>query len=312
MAVGCGGTGSPDSASGATGETMTAEQALSAGYLRTPFGLVHPSCIHTIDDESTLHADATVHTPDGRVQKFAACQYARVPAERTSSVEPLDPLQSVQPLATTGWTAATWYTAPGSLGYLSTTFKVPKGPSTASSQTLFFFPSFKPAGAIPGDGRIIQPVLQWGPSAAGGGQFWSAASWELDNPNGVVLKTTVIRVSAGDTISGIIQGNTPCPSGACQSWSVITKDTTTGQSKTITDFAGFVYKQANSGVLEQYKVNSCAEYPNDTGIVFSSVVLKDSDYNVLTPTWTNTVYSNISPQCNFAVTSTSSSATIAY
>ncbi len=308
MVAGCGSTASPESSSSG-GATMTATEALRAGYVRTPFGLVHPSCVHAVDDESTVHADS-VRTPDGREQKLEACQFARVPAEKTESIEPNAQPDATQ--ATDGWTATTWYNATAQLGFLSTTFKVPQAPTTDDGQTLFFFPSFKPAGTVPGDGRIIQPVLQWGPSSAGGGSFWAAASWELDLGTNTVLNTSLIRVSSGDTISGVIQGNTPCPNGACQSWTVITKDVTKNTSKTLTNMGGHVYTQAQGAVLEQYGSVSCSDYPNDSGITFSSIVLKDQNFNVLTPTWQNITYSNISPQCNFKVTSTSSSNTIAY
>ena len=47
-------------------------------------------------------------------------------------------------------------------------------PATRSRQTIFLFNGIQNTGANFG---ILQPVLQYGSSAAGGGAFWSIASW---------------------------------------------------------------------------------------------------------------------------------------
>jgi hypothetical protein len=54
---------------------------------------------------------------------------------------------------------------------------------------------------------ILQPVLQYGPSAAGGGQYWSIASWYLYTDTSDVdhaYYTTLIEVSSGDPLTGIM------------------------------------------------------------------------------------------------------------
>jgi len=47
---------------------------------------------------------------------------------------------------------------------------------------------------------IIQPVLQWGSSAAGGGQYWAIASWFVGGAHTVY--SDLKQVSSGDTIYG--------------------------------------------------------------------------------------------------------------
>jgi len=72
-------------------------------------------------------------------------------------------------------------------------------------------------------------------------------------------------------------------------------DVTSGSSKTLTSASSTLGLHAGAGaVLEQYGSVSCSDYPNDTGITFSSIVLEDQNFNVLTPTWQNITYSNIS------------------
>src|SRR5205823_6555965 len=48
---------------------------------------------------------------------------------------------------------------------------------------------------------ILQPVLQWGVSAAGGGPYWSVASWFVDS-SGHAFHTTLVPVSVGDVLVG--------------------------------------------------------------------------------------------------------------
>jgi hypothetical protein len=47
---------------------------------------------------------------------------------------------------------------------------------------------------------IIQPVLQWGSSAAGGGPYWAIASWFVGGAHTVYSELKI--VNAGDTILG--------------------------------------------------------------------------------------------------------------
>ena len=58
-------------------------------------------------------------------------------------------------------------------------------------QTIFLF-----NGIEPGDfSHILQPVLQWGPSAAGGGASWSVASWYVGGGN--AFHTNLVRGRRG-------------------------------------------------------------------------------------------------------------------
>jgi hypothetical protein len=99
-----------------------------------------------------------------------------------------------------GWiTYADWYNSTGQpVTRFATTWVVPPPPSTQSGQTIFLF------NGIQNDTMIYQPVLQWGPSAAGGGNYWAAASWYVDGQNGPAFKSSLVPVNPGDLLVGVM------------------------------------------------------------------------------------------------------------
>ncbi|KAF7345819.1 hypothetical protein MVEN_01603400 [Mycena venus] len=101
----------------------------------------------------------------------------------------------------TGWVAFMEYHPPSPLLNFHTTWKVPASPKAYNGQTLFFFNSQSPLSSA-GWGAILQPVLQYGPSAAGGGAYWAVASWYLSG--GQTFHTTLQQVSVGQSLEGWI------------------------------------------------------------------------------------------------------------
>ncbi|KAJ7478351.1 hypothetical protein FB451DRAFT_1396133 [Mycena latifolia] len=101
----------------------------------------------------------------------------------------------------TGWvTYASWMnTADSPIATFTTTWTVPDVPATQNDQTIFLFNSIEPASF---DG-IMQPVLQYGPSAAGGGAFWAAATWYLVGDQ--TYFTPLVPVEVGQTLNGLIE-----------------------------------------------------------------------------------------------------------
>ncbi len=307
--VACSAEGNGSNEAAQSSEPVTVADALRAGYARTPFGLVHPSCVHAVPDGAKVDRDG-IHLRNGTVQPLGACHHARIAthASRSNASNAKTP-------ATDGWTAASW--AHGEWGYLQANFTVPQTPANQGDQLLYFFPSLEPE---PGN-AIIQPVLQWGTGYAGGGQYWSMASWSLypSDSGDQTLYSTLTPVNSGDALVGTMQGNGSCSGGHCDSWTITTLDTTTGASTSLdtnpdpNPSTPLAFTWANGGVLEQYGVTSCDQYPPDGAITFSSVVAQDSNFSTVTPAWSNDVYSNISPQCNFSVSEPDSgTVTIAY
>ncbi|WP_394832421.1 hypothetical protein LVJ94_38520 [Pendulispora rubella] len=266
---------------------ISEEQALSAGYLRTPFGLVHPDCVHEVDENA----------PARNAQE--TCAHPRVASADASFAA------GGQVPATNGWVEASWATLSSGATYMHGRFTVPAAPRTAGNQLLYFFPSLEPSGGT----AIIQPVLQWGVGAAGGGRYWAIASWYVDNA-GHAEHSALRRVSSGDVIDGLMEGSNCSSSGAC-TWKITSTDVNTGVS-TVLNHAndGKVYTQAQGAVLEAYSVSQCAHYPTDGDITFSQLVVRRGS-TTLSPAYGPKRWS-VSPTCGFSVDANSTTAHTLY
>lgn len=81
-----------------------------------------------------------------------------------------------------------------------TTWTVPPIPETGhGAQLLYLFNALQPTSGV---SRILQPVLQYGVSAAGGGDYWSVASWWVND--GEASFTPAIEVTPGQSLEGIL------------------------------------------------------------------------------------------------------------
>jgi hypothetical protein len=100
----------------------------------------------------------------------------------------------------TGWiTYASWTNGTGTpVSRFSTVWTVPPEPATSNGQTIFLF------NGIQNSTMIYQPVLQWGPSAAGGGAYWAVASWYADGQSGHSFYSTLVPVNVGDVLTGVM------------------------------------------------------------------------------------------------------------
>ncbi|KAJ7114592.1 hypothetical protein C8R43DRAFT_1113160 [Mycena crocata] len=99
-----------------------------------------------------------------------------------------------------GWITYAFWLNPDSSPVTSftTTWDVPAIPATDHGQTVFLFNAMQPVGSS----EILQPVLQYGPSAAGGGAFWSVATWHIDSVN--TFFTPLIRSDPGTALDAVI------------------------------------------------------------------------------------------------------------
>jgi hypothetical protein len=82
----------------------------------------------------------------------------------------------------------------------TTSWIVPPAPTSDDSQTVFLFNGLQPDDAA----HILQPVLQWGSSGAGGGKYWSIANWYADGQGGTAVNSSVIQVAPGTVLTGVI------------------------------------------------------------------------------------------------------------
>jgi len=179
------------------------------------------------------------------------------------------PVPAVIPAFGSGWiTYASWSNNTGTpVSRFATSWVVPPAPSTQSGQTIFLFNGIQNAT------MIYQPVLQWGPSGAGGGNNWSVASWYADGQTGQSFYSSLVNVNVGDLLVGVM--------------------TLTGQSA-----AGFSYNCefqgiANTGLpiqniqeltwcietLEAYSITKCSDYPATDKTAMAAIDLRTGNTN---------------------------------
>ncbi len=150
------------------------------GYQVTPFGFVHASCVTEVSDDDMLDQGVVQHA-DGSQDALAPCQFPIAAPKTKPTVN--------------GWVEAANWTAANTPTSMSASWKVPANPSTGGGQVIFFFPSYENA---PGT-RIVQPVLQYGASAAGGGAYWAIASWYVTSDTGQVRSSKLHPGSRWET-----------------------------------------------------------------------------------------------------------------
>ncbi|KAJ7466580.1 hypothetical protein B0H11DRAFT_2307187 [Mycena galericulata] len=171
-------------------DTSFAVPVTSTNTVLTPGGHRANANLHQVSSGSRIaHVGSEIHVfdPNGTVMNVITPG----PATRTSA--------AVTP-EETGWvTYANWLNTGTPIGSFGTTWTVPPVPATWHGQTLFLFNSIEPSTFD----AIMQPVLQYGGSAAGGGEFWAVATWYLYGDN--TFFTTPIAVNPGQVLNGGIQ-----------------------------------------------------------------------------------------------------------
>lgn len=264
----------PLSCASAPSDDTADESAASSTTVITPFGRMKRACVHA-DGEGVSDPSCITSSP------------SLAPGGTTGDAEPA------------GWVAWADQDLASGVSFLQADFTVPPVPAKVSDQVIFLFPSLTPSTNPP----IIQPVLQFGAAADGGGRYWSIASWYLDiNANSHNSK--VVKVNAGDKLRGTIQGTGTCKNGVCSSWTVTLADLTQPSLKTTltTTAGGSKYTQIQGAALETYEMTSCANYPSK-GVSFTNIIMKDNSGNPLTPKWNLFNNTTATPQCGFKATS---------
>jgi len=246
----------------------------------TPGGFLHSKCVHEVPSGSVVSKDGDYIIVQHGSQEMVIppCEY------RPSSIRSKASLskQDSQGKRDSGWIV--WGSAQGtSYSSFNGGWKVPAVPSAANNQTVFFFTGLEDAE---GD-EIIQPVLQWGPSYAGGGEYWTVASWWVTS-TGSALFSTLTRCNTGDYIFGTMKQTT---SG---SWTISTF--INGKNPTVLSVQNVAPQAMASVTLEAYNILSCGNYPVTGSITFTNMTISDSGSPVQ-PSWSpNTVFTNCGEQ----------------
>jgi len=281
------------------------------GYVITPFGYFHPSCVFEIEEGETLLADGRVEHADGAAEVNApVCSYPHYTP--TGLLAPTDAREAsgASVPAINGWLEYVSATTSTSYGEIKATWTVPPAPTTNDGQTLFFFPGLEDYSDII---SIVQPVLQFGNSAAGGENYWAVASWNCCI-TGVAWYSHLLKVSSGDTILGTIISS--CKAGLeCTTWKVVSADETTGKKTrlTKTPAEGQVWNWGFGAVLEVYGVKQCSDFPANASTVLTVQLYDQNRKLISNPGWTGfPPGQGTSPNCNYGLDVTATQETLEY
>jgi hypothetical protein len=153
-----------------------------------------------------------------------------------------------------GWIAyASWTNTTGvPISSFQTAWRVPPAPASQSGQTIFLFNGIDPSDP---SAAILQPVLQWGVSAAGGGPYWSVASWYVLG-SGEAFHTDLVKVNVGDELLGVM---TLTGQGAGGFSYTSEFQGIPGTSLPVQDVAELVWCNQT---LEAYDITACSDYPD--------------------------------------------------
>jgi len=304
----------PDSGAGAAGGKDAVKEPLASanrpsavpeGYVITPFGYFHPSCVQSLAVGERLLRDGRVQHADGSLEQLVAvCNYPRY---SPTGFPVIEGATTFPPPEISGWLEnanVTTGSATTSYGALVARWVVPSQPTANDGQVLYLFPGFEDINSTQ---TILQPVLGWYQ-----GQ-WTIASWNCCL-NGVTSNSPPVNVSPGDQIYGSV--TTTCGAGTleCATWNVLSLDMTTGDSTILADTPNEsqVFNWAFGGVLEPYYIVSCADYPANGQLSFTNITVFNENLKAVSkPTWSTGVGTG-TPQCNYAVKDTSNTVTLSF
>jgi hypothetical protein len=247
------------------------QRALAAGLVNTPGGFRRPEFVHLVRPDQIVVNRAGISHLLNR-ETFALTE---APAKEVAQKSPADQSR--------GWAAwAVWNNQTGQpIDSFRTTWIVPPPPATQSGQLVYLFNGLQ----NPGGTEILQPVLQWGVSGAGGGNFWSVASWHVDSQNQAYC-TPAVRVNTGDVLSGIMTQTAVFSDGThnynCQFQ---------GLPDTSLMALGLTELTAAEQTLEAYGITGTGDYPAAPCVKMSQIAI-DAGGNQPSVTWQEATMQN--------------------
>jgi hypothetical protein len=234
----------------------------------TPGGYRQKALVHIVEPEHFLVLAGgnlkKMHVSGREVADFG-------PLVARRGGEPLMPFNVARspgmlPALGSGWIVyASWTNNSGHpVSRFATTWVVPPAPATNHNQTIFLF------NGIQNSTMIYQPVLQWGSSFAGGGNYWSVASWYVDGQGGVAFHTNLVRVNPGDVLVGVM--TLTGQSGNKFSYNCEFQ----GIANTSLPISNVEELTWNIETLEAYGVQQCSDYPDTNFTAFTAIDLQTS------------------------------------
>jgi hypothetical protein len=288
----------------AQAQTTAGPNIIPPGFVITPFGYFHPSCVVHLAEGDELRPDQQlIRHANGATGRMPACIY---PHYRADGEKVMTDERGVKdPNIVHSWIVYESVTTTSSYGGLHALWSVPPTPPSNDGQILYFFPGLEDTPDVV---TILQPVLGWNADYP---SEWGIASWNCCE-KGTTYEATPQHASPGDTILGYMFDTCPAGTVTCSSWDVYTLDLQNGKSSELVKTSNFkqTFNWAFGGVLEIYNVKQCSDYPNqpngDTGgsnaLSFGELLLYNDKFQQITnPAWsfTKSVLNSATPQCGY-------------
>jgi hypothetical protein len=211
--------------------------AASATYVPMPNGMqLDTSCIHQFDEHFRLSTTSggdykAVGSGGESVGAWdSACAFPPLPTSSEdgdlslpgSGPSSLEDVEDLGASYYSSWVAYAGHTEKKEYDLLSSTFVVPPAPHDYKRITsLFFFNGLQDQPSGGGATYILQPVLQYGKSGCGGGNYWSIAAFYVSG-SGRAFCGKTYKVQEGDVINGNM---TKSEEG---DWTIVAEDVTSG------------------------------------------------------------------------------------
>jgi len=139
--------------------------------------------------------------PKGRpLHELLKASRTNVPGPNVGIAPQTAPAAGAADVLISGWSSyATWLNDTGSpIARMQSTWVVPPEPANTGDQLIYIF------NGMENETMILQPVLQWGTSPAGGGQKWSIANWYADSEGGHSFYSALVDVQPGQVLTGMM------------------------------------------------------------------------------------------------------------
>ncbi|HEY5086101.1 MAG TPA: hypothetical protein VII66_01970 [Gemmatimonadaceae bacterium] len=250
-------------------------------YVLTPNGYYHRSCVYEVPEGAKLKRGIITHR-DGTSYAVPTCLHpgplgGGAPGLRLGGGGNGLPVPSTHGWVTYGYN----FTASGqTIRHVGARWIVPQIPASYGGGTNFLFPGAQNSNTI------VQPVLQYGPSSAGGGQYWTVTGW-MCGPT--CAHGILQQVNVGDVLGGTVDASN-CFGGGCD-WAITVYDSTLSHSTTLVEGAGSLgsetddnYNFAVGGALEIWNLSVCNHLTGGKHL-FSQISFKDNNGSTFAPTW---------------------------
>jgi hypothetical protein len=171
------------------------------------------------------------------------------------------------PALGTGWIAdCAWSNNTGTpISSFRSSWRVPPAPYTRHGQLIYLFNGINPVNT---SAAILQPVLQWGTSPDGGGEFWSVASWYVLADGTAYYTSPVVQVNEGDLLTGVM--NLTGQQNGLFSYTAEFEGIA-GTRLTVQNIVQLVWCNET---LEAYSVEQWSDYPNTRSTAFAAISIR--------------------------------------